>query len=175
MSELCWSGVFPRHGTPPTTPSHHSQFAPLPQGKGRGCARWIFQLYLTLAFCRTVPFPVTITDKGRFFKAVAELTGEFSVLFAGLALFAWTYNKNKSNGYDYRLLGEIAAFSHHLLVTVSSHLHWGPFFQWHANFRKTPGDLWCVWVFRTLELEIQSGVQVLEISISCKTSSQEGN
>lgn len=29
-----------------------------------------------------------MTDKGRFFKAVAELTGEFSGLFAGLALFA---------------------------------------------------------------------------------------
>lgn len=67
---------------------HHSQFAPLPEGESSGCPRWIFLLYLTLAFCRTVPFPVTITDKGRFFKAVAELTGEFSALLAGLALFA---------------------------------------------------------------------------------------
>lgn len=47
-----------------------------------------FSAVLTLAFCRTVPFPVTITDKGRFFKAVAEFTGEFSALLAALALFA---------------------------------------------------------------------------------------
>lgn len=132
-------GCFPDMG-PFTTPSHHSQFAPLPEGKGRGCPKWIFPLFLTLAFCRTVPFPVTITDKGRFFKAMAELTGEFSVLFAGLALFAWTYNKNQRNYCDYRLLREIAAFSHHLLGTVSSHLHGGAFFQWHANFKKSPGE-----------------------------------
>lgn len=39
-----------------------------------------------------------MTDKGLFFKAVAELTGEFSVLFAGLAIFTCIYNK--SNGQD---------------------------------------------------------------------------
>lgn len=34
--------------------------------------------HLTLAFCRTVPLPVTMTERGLFLSAVAELTGVLS-------------------------------------------------------------------------------------------------
>lgn len=65
-SHPCWAALLPGWGAVVTPHSH-----------------W----HVTLAFCRTVPFPVTMTDKGLFFRAVAELTGELSALVAGLAGF----------------------------------------------------------------------------------------
>lgn len=81
LSQGCFPDIRPPHNPVPLQPV----CSPARREK-----QWLSQmdfLHITLAFCRTVPFPVTMTDKGRFFKAVAELTGEFSALFAGLALF----------------------------------------------------------------------------------------